>query len=310
MTPLPYGLAGEKVCIKEVVGVKYKCLGLINSYNSNILKECLDDEDLCFKPISGPICSCKDYGGAPQNLYNEYISKEKFQKHYCIDDICNTKGCDDESEGIKIKIYHNDVEYYVCDFKVIVKAQLKDCPDKDFLGVFEIPGLTKLSDCVDLNDLKETGLGLPSPYFYGNLCVPFERDSLIYKKFDGKFKVDCVTRASELKSSMYGPSGLETPESGSSELENPESNSSELVNLKSGPNKYKFKADIVLCFNPKETVYTIIKDVIGVKGTLDIECDCDVSQPFGNDCCDNHHGCHDSKSCKCESSDTYDELES
>ncbi|WP_195939010.1 hypothetical protein [Romboutsia sp. 1001713B170131_170501_G6] len=314
VTPLTYGLAGEKVCIKEVVGVKYKCLGLRNNYSDDpkhpdaILKECLDDEDLCFKPISGPICSCKGHGGSPQKLYNEYISKEKFQKHYCIDDICNTKGCDDESEGIKIKIYHNDVEYYVCDFKVIVKAQLKDCPDKEFLGVFEIPGLTKLSAPIDLHHLNTTGLGLSSPYFYGNLCVPFERDSLIYKKFDGKFKVDCVTRASEL-CPIYSSSSLENSESDSGESENSEVSSSELVNLKSGPNKYKFKADIVLCFSPKETVYTIIKDVIGVKGTLDIECDCDISQPGNNDCCDNHHGCHDSKPCKCGSSDTYDEIE-
>ncbi|MDB8805078.1 hypothetical protein [Romboutsia sp. 1001216sp1] len=314
VTPLTYGLAGEKVCIKEVVGVKYKCLGLRNNYSDDpkhpdaILKECLDDEDLCFKPISGPICSCKDSSGYSKKLYNEYISKEKFQKHYCLDAICNTKGCDDESEGIKIKIYHNDVEYYVCDFKVIVKAQLKDCPDKEFLGVFEIPGITKLSDCINLNNLKETGLGLPSPYFYGNLCVPFERDSLIYKKFDGRFKVDCVTRASELYP-VYSSSSLENSESDSGESENSESGSSELVNLKSGPNKYKFKADIVLCFRPKETVYTIIKDVIGVKGTLDIECDCDISQPGDNDCCDNHHGCHDSKPCNCGSSDTYDEIE-
>lgn len=202
-----------------------------------------------------------------------------------MDDICNTKGCD-ESEGIKIKIYHNDVEYYICDFKVIVKAQLKDCPDKEFLDVFEIPDLTQLSAPVNLNNLNTIGLGLPSPYFYGNLCVPFERDSLIYKKFDGKFKVDCVTRASELKYSMYGPSNLENPESDTSELENSEVNSNELVNLKSGPNKYKFKADIV-----------------------DIECDCDISQPVDNSCCDNHHSCHDSKPCKYGSSDTYDEIE-
>lgn len=167
---------GDSICV-EKVRVDYDFIGL----TEDTIKGKLDAQSINFYASKDSVYEDETCDGEEVYLYDEFTATVK--EKYRPTDSCSSQ----TEEGVKVTIFHRDLEFYVLNLKITVTGKI-GC--KNFVAS-TTPYSGSLSGICDSDDwtpkFRTTDL-------YGKVCVPKGAKKVsIEEEFKALLCVDCVS---------------------------------------------------------------------------------------------------------------------